>query len=112
MNFVEFSSYKQIVDKENPLINLYSLPTGELFYVEPLFYTHLTGFKDRVGGDYQKIIDEMLRVVKVNKKVIFTGNFENPQVIKEGFIYQEIEDITNPLKIFVEDKSRGSDYGD
>ena len=27
-------------------------------------------------------------------------------------VYLEITDITNKLKIFLEDKSRGSDYGD
>ena len=30
----------------------------------------------------------------------------------EGYIYLEITDITDPLKIYAEDKSRGSDYGD
>ena len=29
-----------------------------------------------------------------------------------GYIVLEITDITNSLQIFVEDKSRGSDYGD
>ena len=51
-------------------------------------------------------------VIKKNHKVIFTADFENPWITREGFIYREIQDITDPLCIFVEDKSRGSDYGD
>jgi hypothetical protein len=52
------------------------------------------------------------QIIKDNPKVVFTGNFETPFIDKEGFLYREIGDITDPLKIFVEDKSRGSDYGD
>lgn len=112
MIYPEFSNLTTLIDKENPLVNLYQYPTGETFYVEPMFYTYLTGFKDRVPEKMPLILAEIERVVKLHKKVIFTSNFENPQVIKEGYIYLEIEDITNPLQIFVEDKSRGSDYGD
>lgn len=99
-------------DKKNPFSDLYRLEEGELFYVEPAFYTALEGFKERHPKDYDKIIDEMIRIVKRNKKVVFTINFENPLTEAEGFIYLEITDITNPLHLFVEDKSRGSDYGD
>ena len=55
----------------------------------------------------------MERVVLKNKKVVFVGTFEYPQTeVEDDYIFYEITDITNPLKIFVEDKSRGSDYGD
>ena len=75
--------------------------------------TSLKGFKERhTAEDYQRIIDRMIEVAKKNKKVVFVGNFENPQTEVEGFIFLEITDISDPLKIFVEDKSRGSDYGD
>ena len=47
-----------------------------------------------------------------NKKVIFIGDFETNTFEKDGYIILEITDITDPLQIFVEDKSRGSDYGD
>ena len=43
---------------------------------------------------------------------MFVGNFEFPQTEVEEHIFLEITDVTDPLKIFVEDKSRGSDYGD
>ena len=53
------------------------------------------------------------KIVKKNKKVVFTGNFEFPQTeTDEDYIILEITDVTDPLKIYVEDKSRGSDYGD
>lgn len=45
--------------------------------------------------------------------MIFTGEFEHPLTrADDEYIILEIFDITNRLQIFVEDKSRGSDYGD
>ena len=113
MNYEEFSKYKLVVDPNNPFCKHYVLETGEEFYIEPVFYTQLQGFKDRHDiSNYNKIIERMIEVVKKNKKVVFVGNFEFPQTEVEGFIFLEITDITDPLQIFVEDKSRGSDYGD
>ena len=112
MIYEEFKEFKQIEDQENPFCNLYELSTGERFYIEPVFYTHLKGFKDLREKEYPLIINRMIEVVKKNKKVVFVGNFDNPQTEVEGYIFLEVTDITDPLKIFVEDKSRGSDYGD
>ena len=113
MIYPEFEKYKLVNDRNNPFCNHYVLDGGEEFYVEPVFYTMLKGFKDRhKDDDYQRIVDRMIEVVLKNKRVVFVGNFENPQTEVEGFIYLEITDITDPLQIFVEDKSRGSDYGD
>ncbi len=113
MIYEEFSKYKLVKDRNNPFCNHYVLDGGEEFYIEPAFYTQLHGFKDRHPiEEYQRIINRMIEVVLKNKKVVFVGNFEYPQTEVEGFIFLEITDITDPLQIFVEDKSRGSDYGD
>ncbi len=113
MIYEEFKQYKLEMDNNNPFCNRYFLESGEVFYIEPAFYTQLKGFKDRHSNeDYQRIINRMIEVVKKNKRVVFVGNFEYPQTEVEDFIFLEITDITDPLKIFVEDKSRGSDYGD
>ena len=113
MKYPEFEQYKIIEDKHNPFCVLYELETGERFYIEPVFYTHLRGFKDLREKEFPQIIERMIEVVKKNKKVIFTGNYECPQTeTTDDYIILEINDITDPLQIFVEDKSRGSDYGD
>ena len=114
MKYPEFDCYRQEVDKDNPFSNLYFLETGECFYIEPVFYTQMQGFKDRHPiEDYQRIVDRMIEIVKKNKKVVFVGNFEYPQTeVGEEYIFLEITDVTDPLQLFVEDKSRGSDYGD
>ena len=54
----------------------------------------------------------MEELVKKHKKIVFTGNFENPLTEIDNYIFLEITDVTDPLQIFAEDKSRGSDYGD
>lgn len=112
MKYIEFENLKQIEDKKNPFSTLYELETGERFYVEPVFYTMFCGFKDHHPDKVQFIVDAMLDVVRKNKKVVFTGNYECPLTDVTDYIFLEINDITDPLQIFVEDKSRGSDYGD
>ena len=113
MKYQEFEQFIEEKDLNNPFCKHYVLDGGESFYIEPVFYTQLQGFKDRHGEIvYQQIIDRMIEVVKKNKKVVFVGNFEYPQTEVEDYIFLEVTDITDPLQIFVEDKSRGSDYGD
>ena len=112
--YEEFKQYKIIEDKNNPYCTLYELEDGSRFYLEPAFYTQMEGFKEKWRSEYPRIIERMIEVVKKNRKVVFTAEYEYPQTEPQDdeYIYLEIFDITNPLKIYVEDKSRGSDYGD
>ena len=112
MNYIEFSHLQIIEDKKNPFSTLYQYPTGERFYIEAPFYTQLEGLKSLQKERFNEILLEMEIIVKENKFVVFTMDFENPATKADGYIYQEITDITDRLNIFVEDKSRGSDYGD
>lgn len=113
MNYPEFIDLKQIEDPDNPFATVYEYEDG-IFYIEPVFYTHLLGFKERcTKEEYDSIIRRILEVVKKNRHVVFVGTYEFPQCeVDDSFIFLEITDITDPLQIFVEDKSRGSDYGD
>ena len=114
MIYPEFEQFKKIEDKNNPFASVYELDDGSIFYIEPIYYTHLKGFKERVSDEeYQKIIDRMIEVVQKNHRVVFVGTFDFPQTeVDDSYIFLEVTDITDPLQIFVEDKSRGSDYGD
>lgn len=112
MDYIEFAAYRAYQDPLNGLVHAYVDEEGNLFYVEPGFYDGLLGFKERRPEAFPRIMEELDRLVKSLHKVIFTADFENPWIDREGFIYREIADITDPLLIFVEDKSRGSDYGD
>jgi hypothetical protein len=112
MLYPEFGQYISCVDPSNPLANCYKTSSGHVFYVEPGFYTGLLGFKEKRAEQFPQIMARIGETVAKNPKVIFVGDFEHPFVKKEDFIYLEVQDITDPLKIFVEDKSRGSDYGD
>jgi len=113
MNYEEFSTFEIIEDKNNPFCNLYKIDDETYFYIEPVFHTQMLGFKERrTAEEYQKIVETIISVAKKNKKVVFTGNFDSPLTEAGGFIFLEITDITDSLKIYVEDKSRGSDYGD
>ena len=68
----EFSQYKTLVDEKNPFANVYELDDGSIFYIEPIFYTPLHGFKERVNDEeYQRIIDRMIEVSKKIHHVVF-----------------------------------------
>lgn len=112
MKYPEFDAYKEIADEQNHLVHLYEDEQGNRFYVEPGFYDGLLGFKEKREERFQELMASLDETVKKNHKVIFTADFENPWITRDGFIYREIFDLTDPLGIFVEDKSRGSDYGD
>lgn len=113
MNQPEFEKYKSLSDPHNPFCSLYELDDGSSFYIEPIFYTHLKAYEEHFKDRYQEILDKMEEVVRRNKKVVFTGNYECPQTEVEGYIFLEIQDITNPLQIFIDDKSNpDSDWKD
>ena len=110
MNYEEFSGFAEI--SESKFIKCFALPTGEKFYIEPAFYTQLMSLKEIYPNEFPKVIAEMKRRALEKKLVSFVYDYENPFLPVEGSIYLEITDITDPIKVFYEDKSRGSDYGD
>ncbi len=112
MKYDEWSNLEEVIDKDNPLVPMLVYSTGESFFVEPAFYTQLRYLKGIYPDKYRTIIDEMEKIVKQSKKVVFCHDYEYPLIKKEDFIYLEIQDVLDRLGIFVEDKSRGSDYGD
>jgi len=111
-NYPEWNHLEKVIDSKNPFTAAYKYEDGSMFYVEPVFYTQLEEFEKHHPNVTKLIVEEMERVVRKNKLVVFTGEFEAPFTKIEGAIYLEIFDITDKLQIFVEDKSRGSDYGD
>lgn len=112
MNYKEWEHLKVIEDKNNPFSTLFELESGERFYIEPAFYTQFLNFLEILPQHHDIIVNKMNELVKLNKHVVFTLDFEAPLTKVDGYAYLEITDVTDPLGIYVEDKSRGSDYGD
>ena len=112
MKYKEWENLKVIEDKNNPFSTLFELETGERFYIEPAFYTQFTNFLEILPQHHDIIVEKMRELVVLNKKVVFTLDFESPLTKVDDYAYLEITDVTDPLGIYVEDKSRGSDYGD
>lgn len=112
MMYEDFKYYKLEKDPSNPFTPHFIIDDEHDFYVEPVVFTQLNGFKERHPDKYHLIIKAMVDKVMKLKKVIYVGDFENYFTEKEGYVYSELIDITDSLQIFVEDKSRGSDYGD
>lgn len=115
--YEEFKSLKVIEDKNNPFCTLFEYEDGSRFYIEPLFYSYLENFKMTHPQQVELFLNKMEEIVKRNKKVIFSGldeEYEEEPVTKttENYIVLTLFDILNMIGIFIEDKSRGSDYGD
>lgn len=115
-NYKEWEKLKQIKDKANPFSALYEYEDGSRFYIEPMFYSYLTHTFIIYENEKQRILDEMENIVKKNRLVIFTGMDEEvdeePLTKNEDAIFLTIYDVLDRLHIFIDNKSRGSDYGD
>ena len=114
-NYNEWKDRKRLIDLKNKFCTLYKNDDGSMFYIEPAFYTSLMRFKELHEDKFCMILEEMDRVTSKYHLVVFTADSDEPiTIIDEGVdaVYLTITDITNKLKIFIEDKSRGSDYGD
>ena len=95
----DYEEFKHLIKKEdphNPFCALYFFESGESFYIEPVFYTQLMGFKDYHPDKFPLILEKMEELVKKNKKIVFTGNFEHPLTEVDNYIYLEITDVTDP----------------
>lgn len=115
-NYEEFKQYEQIEDLKNPFVATYKLDDGSVFYVEPVFHLKMEGVKLFREERYADLLKEMERLVRKNKIVVFCGEDDEESYGEitsvEGAIYLTIEDVCAPIHIYVENKSRGSDYGD
>ena len=110
MNYEEFKDLEEVI--ESKFVKCFRFPTGQRFYIEPAFYTQLMYLKQINPNDFPKVIEEMKRKTLEKGVISFVYDFENPFYPVEGSIYFEMTDVTDPIKVFYEDKSRGSDYGD
>lgn len=116
MQYKEWENLKKIKDIKNPFSDLYEYDDGSLFYIEPMFYSYLTQTFVHYSDRKDDILKEMELIVRKNKLVIFTGMDEeideNPLTKNDDAIVLTIYDVLNRLNIFIDNKSRGSDYGD
>ncbi len=112
MNYEEFNDLISLQDEHTSFIRGFQFPTGEKFYIEPTFYTQLMIFKEIQPENFDKVIQQLKKTAFERKNVIFVNDFENPFIEIEGFKLLEFTDVTDPINVYFEDKSRGSDYGD
>lgn len=110
MNYEEFSEFKDITD--NKFVKKFQTKNGNTFYIEPAFYTQFLGLLERYPEQKDSFLNELKKQAENNKLVAFVYDFENPFLDYKDAILREFIDITDACKIFYEDKSRGSDYGD
>ena len=110
MNYEEFSQYKEITDSK--FVKKYECENRNIFFVEPAFYTQMIGLFERYPEQKDNFMSGLNQIVLKNKEVAFVYDFENPFLDYKDAILREFVDVTDACKIFYEDKSRGSDYGD
>ena len=107
-----WNQLEQVKDPKNPFTKCYRYENGDTFYVEPVYLLKLSGMEQFVPESINKVVDEMERLVRTNHLVVFIGDEDEEITEVDGAIYLTIQDVCNPIHVYVEDKSRGSDYGD
>ncbi len=113
MNYEEFKHLEEVSNPANPFVKGFKDKDNNVIFVEPSFYTQLTNFKELYNEkDFNRIIEYMLTLMKEKHHIVFTYDYENPFINIDNYIYLEFIDLCDKLKIYIEDKSRGSDYGD
>lgn len=101
MQVFEPYKLKRIEDKTNPFSALFETSAGHRFYVEPAFYSQLLAIEEREPTQLAYIIEEMLRLVKNNRYVVFTLDFNRPIThVDNRYIFLEIHDVVGNLKLF------------
>ena len=110
MNYEEFKQFKEV--KDNNFVKKFATNEGHVFYIEPAFYTQFLGLLERYPEQKDNFLKEMFNQINKNKEIAFVYDFENPFLDYGDAILREFTDVTDACKIFYEDKSRGSDYGD
>lgn len=110
MNYEEFSSYKEVT--ANKFVKEFADKNNHKFFIEPAFYTQLLGLFERYPEVKDKIMGEINKQISSHELIAFVYDYENPFLDYKDAVLREFIDITDACKVFYEDKSRGSDYGD
>ena len=110
MNYEEFNSFKEITD--NKFVKKFVTNDNHTFYLEPAFYTQMMGLFERYPEQKENFMNELNKQIQNNIVIAFVYDFENPFLDYKEAVLREFTDVTDACKIFYEDKSRGSDYGD
>ena len=110
MNYEEFNNYKEV--EHNKFVKKFVSSSGNIFFIEPAFYTQMMGLFERYPEQKENFMSELNKQIQNNKLIAFVYDFENPFLDYGDAILREFTDVTDACKIFYEDKSRGSDYGD
>ena len=110
MNYEEFQKYTEVQD--NKFVKKFQTKSGNTFFFESAFYTQMMGLFERYPEQKENFMNELTRQIEANKEIAFVYDFENPFLDYGNAILREFTDVTDACKIFYEDKSRGSDYGD
>lgn len=111
-DYKEWKNRKKLIDLRARYATCYENEDGSRFYIEPQFYTCLQAYKMLRPESYQNILNKLDEIVKKNRVVCFIGQEDNPLEDIDDAIYLTAIDVADRAQVLVEDKSRGSDYGD
>lgn len=110
MNYEEFNNFKEITD--NKFVKKFQAKNGNIFFIEPAFYTQMLGLFERYPEKKDELLNEIYSLINKYSALALVYDYETPFLDYGNAVLREFVDITDSCRIFYEDKSRGSDYGD
>lgn len=112
MIYPEWADKVQMVDLKNRIAKCYKLDDDSVFYVEPGFYKALQALRNIYPSRYPEVIKAMEKMAQKNPVTVFAGDADAPLVDVPDAMVFSVVDVCDAVGILLEDKSRGSDYGD
>lgn len=108
-----FSKYKKLIDLTNDKYSsAYRAKKDHLFYIENAFNDAFSRLEQIYPNDFNLILKELEKTIEKNKIVVFCLNDEMTPIIRPDAIYITLYDLADSTNCNIENKSRGSDYGD
>lgn len=83
------------------------------FYMDPIFKSQIDTLYEMYSTlNYNRLVDQMQKLVKDFGIVIFTGSADYPLTKLKGVILREIDDVLHPLGLKIQINSMPGGYGD
>ncbi len=107
-----FSKFETLIDLQNSKYAQAYRYKNNTFYIENNFNEVFSRLEKILPDEFELIKKELFNQIEKNKLVVFCINEEYTPIYRPDAIFLTLIDLANKVNVDIENKSRGSDYGD